>query len=253
MTEKLNFPEVEALSAQLEAMTRGIRESMKGVIKALEPHIPAIMRALQDYKVGEELKAAGWLPHDVIPIELVRDLKGPEEVNRVLENYFTENWSTVEPQLRRRYENVGLDNEALATMDEALRAHGDRLYRCVCRTVFPEIDRMARLRYYGPKGAKGGASLDELRNQLGEMLSWSDFGTHGFWFLHLFEAMMDTCYAHITTDMNPLENPTRHPNRHAIAHGFVSFSTAKDSMNTLFIADFMFHGINALSEAIKAT
>lgn len=243
------MPEGNEFLAQFDAAVREIAALLERVAKAIEPHVPAILNALQDYKVGQNLKAAGWLSHDVIPTGLIKDLATPEELNSALELYFTENWSVVEPQLRQRYEGVGLDDEALSTMNEALRAHSHGLFRCVCRTVFPEIDRMARLRYYTPKGIKIGASLDELRKELGGSLSWSDFGTPGMWFLYLFEAITETCYARFSKDAEPLGSNTRHPNRHAIAHGFASFSTVKDSMNTLFIADFMFHGIQALAES----
>ena len=200
MTDGLTSPQIAVFAPGLDSIRRGITEFLEDVTKALEPHLLAIIRAVENYKVCEAMKAAGWLPHDVIPTDLLTGIEAPEEIDRVLTDFFTTNWAAVEAELRKRYESVGLDEEALATMDEVLKAHRHGLYRCVCRTVFPEIDRVARIRYYRPLGVSYGAGLEKLRDGLGEELSWSDFGTHGIWFLHLFKAMSETCYAPFIAD-----------------------------------------------------
>jgi hypothetical protein len=60
----------------------------------------------------------------------------------------------------------------------------------------------------------------------------------------------ESSYAHVTDYLEAASEAARYPNRHALLHGHASFSTIKDSVNTLFIADFMFHGIRAL-EALR--
>ena len=57
--------------------------------------------------------------------------------------------------------------------------------------------------------------------------------------------IQDACYAKVKSDATTNDFPI--PNRHAVVHGLVSYTTPRDSMNSLVIADFMFTSINAIA------
>jgi hypothetical protein len=208
-----------------------------------------ICREIQEYvKIGEALKVAGWLPHDAIPIQLVREFldSDPSELCTALDEHFAENWPETETLLRRRFEDAGLDNEALAVMDQALRAHEVGLYLLVCPAVSPQIERVAGQRYYGPDRKGSITSLKEVREGLLE-LTVSQLRPFKLWQVLAVHKMVDeSFYAHVRFDGKLANDETIFPNRHVIAHGRRSFPAARDSLNALFVADFMFCVVDAL-------
>jgi hypothetical protein len=208
-----------------------------------------IFGEIQEYlKIAKLLKAAGWLPHDAIPIQLVREFldSDPCELCTALDEHFAENWPETETLLRRRFGDAGLDSEALAVMDQALRAHQAGLYLLVCPAVFPQIERVAGQRYYGPDRKGSITSLKEVRESLLELTA-SQLRPFKMWQILAVHKMVDeSFYAYVRFDGKPANDETIFPNRHVIAHGRRSFPAARDSLNALFVADFMFCVVDAL-------
>lgn len=233
----------------VQALAVAVGKAIGNVFRTADVWGPILLDFVEREKYATALENAGWLPIDAIPLDLLRDHLGaaPERLNAALLDYFVAHWSNIESLLRRRYAESGLDAEAMATLDEALQAHGYGLYRMTCRGVFPEIERVARLRFYGPGHLRRITNLTELRDAIGNELGASDLGPVKWWGLKICRFISESCYADVSPH-SPQQLPGL-PNRHALAHGLFSFSTARESLNTLFIADFMFRAIASLEQA----
>jgi hypothetical protein len=199
----------------------------------------------QHRKAVNALEAAGWLPHETIPVSVVLTIaeRGPEAVDATVQQYLTENWAKVSAKLCERFEESGIDAEARQTFDEALKAHGYGLYRVSCRAVFPEIERMTSQRMLGGKTERITKLRDVTKNL--DHIHPIEMQVPGWWGLTIFEFVKSQCYSNIDPRKNP--EAGRWPNRHALAHGFFPYSTMRDSMNCFAIADFMLNAINVLA------
>lgn len=189
-------------------------------------------------RVKDALDRAGWLPHPTIPDEIVLEAledEGEEAVSEAVERYLQENWHTVAAEFRDRFKRSGADDETLASMDEALHCRANGFHRTTCRAVFPEIERVARLRMPPPDPTKM-ASLVEARGAIAKLPA-NALGLPGILWISVFEHVQEACYAKIGKDASEEDFPL--PNRHAVAHGLLPYSSPRDSMNSLVIADFM--------------
>lgn len=80
------------------------------------------------------------------------------------------------------------------------------------------------------------ASLVEFRRLIAE-LPVGAFGLAGMLWMPVFEHVQEACYAKVGGHVS--EDEFFLPNRHAVAHGRLPYSTPRDSMNSLIIADFL--------------
>ena len=117
------------------------------------------------------------------------------------------------------------------TFREALSAHEAGYYRCVCRVLFPEIERMI------------GAGLLPSKRMLKKLTGTGDMADFAFrerfaWVL--FGRLMKHAYERADpVDRERFERDPV-PNRHAAMHGLVPYSTHKHSMNMLILTDYVF-------------
>ena len=121
------------------------------------------------------------------------------------------------------------ESPVLKCLPGALSAHEAGLYRCVCRVLFPEIERVigtGRVRKKGIEKLMGERDLAELafREPFG-YVSFSRFVNHA--------------YEQVKADRRRFERDPV-PNRHAAMHGLVPYKTHKHSMNMLILTDYVF-------------
>jgi hypothetical protein len=169
-----------------------------------------------------------------------------------LDQHVRADWSDVRKRLCESAAAAGVDEEALATYDEALQAHEAGLYRSVVRLLFPEIERLAREKVYGgdrreaPSGRRTKGTLNTGLKDFREAV-WSKLpagvAANTKYGITLAHKMYEHLYKWVgESDENVAEfrdDPV--PNRHASQHGYVVYSTHQNSMNMLAMADFMFH------------
>lgn len=192
----------------------------------------------------------GWLPHATTPFDRIDvDAQDASEVGALIAGHYVERWEDVAATFRESLARYDIDAEAKATFDEAPRAHGVGLFRAVPRLLFPEIERVASVEFYGGKheiprenrkGMVGITSLPGVRrhaSQLpsGDVLAY-DFGMDLFRKMeaHLYEKVGEEAERIAAVAADPL------PNRHAALHGIVSYTTAQNSINMLIMTDFVF-------------
>lgn len=251
-------PLISELSQRLDPMVVRLRHSLSttGV---------QVARELAQWDISMEvLGKAGWLPHCTIPYKDIAECgEDVEAVGRHLLGYYTDNWQDVRSRIESRVSGYSIDEEAEATFREALNAHEQGLYRCVCRVLFPEIERVFRVELFDnevrPIGYKN--IIDVLIKDKGI----GEFVPGGLYQLTLFRHLMKALakeetsegdkriyglYQRVDTeeDRDRLQQDSI-PNRHAAIHGLVVYSSQQNSLNMLFLADYVFE----MMSGVKAT
>ena len=130
---------------------------------------------------------------------------------------------------------------------QALEAHEKELYRLVPRSLVIEIERAVRVNLNENIVGQGlrikdkiieGADdlpLSSLQDLSSGMIQYETLDTH--------------LYEHINNDKDHLEfTESPIPNRHAAVHGLVPYSSRKSSLNSIFLADFVFHIITEMKK-----
>src|ERR1051325_6899853 len=97
---------------------------------------------------SDALNDTGWLPHYTTPFDLIeKHAEEPDTLDRTIADHYIENWDGIHSEILTRVESYDINDETKETMREALDAHGAKLYRCVCRVLFPEIERVVRVEF----------------------------------------------------------------------------------------------------------
>ncbi len=207
--------------------------------------LEALKRLYALHGIAESSERSGWLPYHTVPFqryvgECGHDL---ECLTQKFSDYYRNSSSDVIQDIRSTVSKYDVDEEAKATILEALEAHEHGLYRSCCRVLLPEIERVLREDWLGievirPLGQK--ALMDKVNQyHLPDfLLDKESFVLFGKFFTHLFEWFEDL--------VDPKNDST--PSRHGATHGWVSYSTEKHSMNTIICADYVFRLVTAFKE-----
>jgi hypothetical protein len=217
----------------------------------MKPLLESLGKAFSDARNADAALQAGWVPFVGMPIDQFDKDTPSEEVHRLLEQYTRNEWACVKSSLLASVESSGVDSEALATYDEALRAHEQQLFRSAVRVLFPEIERIARETVYGgerrevPKGrqSKGkiNTGLRDFREGVMTKLPAGIVLNTPFGLL-LGQKMHEHLYQWVGEDKADLEKFKTDPipNRHASQYGYIIYSSRQNSFNTLAMTAFMF-------------
>lgn len=276
--KKFESPEEVQAFLDSNAFADGFRQWLgsSGLLAALGQHLESLVPRLQQFtktiapvlqKLSSEfkkwdvssevLRKAGWIPHYTTPFDLIAKIgEDLDAVRNQLLHYYGSNWKEIRQTIEARLADYQIDEEAKATMREALDAHEAGLYRCVCRVLFPEIERVFRTKL--PDGQTGHIRYEKLVRNLvdDEEKSLGDFMSEGLYeldiFGHLTKHLRDEDESESSKfvygvfqrvgneeDRERLkQNPV--PNRHAAIHGFVTYDSPQNSLNAIFIADYIF-------------
>ncbi len=250
----------EGLEPHLEKLSEYLRENEEELgppFKALEAAMPELARALEPYLVPMAKQAelirvldeTGWLPFGHAPYHCMEQHGGDAgRIDVCMSSYYLEHWHEIRISLEENMKSYCVDDEAKSTFYEALSAHEARLYRCVCRLLFPEIERVLRARIpnHVPFDRIGSKKLTQMLigPESSDKISESKF----FGFL-----LMDRLFQHLyeRVDQNNIANIKKDflPNRHAAIHGFVAYSYHKNSMNMLIMTDYIFQILSSIEPA----
>ena len=195
---------------------------------------PALKRFQERKQTHDALDSVGWLPHPAVPYRIVRECRGdPALLDACIADFYRTRWVEIRDQMTADLANYHIDDEARATFHEALAAHEAGLYRCVCRALFPEIERM--IGAGPPAGSKKMVqklmeSGDPRDRRFRELFDWV-----------MLERIRNHAYEEVRTeDQRERFERDAVPNRHAAMHGRVAYSTHKHSMNMLILTDYVF-------------
>ena len=104
----------------------------------------------------------------------------------------------------------------------------------------PEIERVSRIELHGDNLREKITSQPHLRELAGQ-LSLNAVEPRGYYGLVLFKKLTDHLYNRIATEEDRNRcNQDPVPNRHAAVHGLVVYSSNQNSLNTIFMADYIF-------------
>jgi len=234
-----------------DSVIKQFAESQRRIAKAINGTQvwPLFEKIAKFERNTRALEAIGWLPHYSIPFDLVEECIGDTDaLQTCLSNHFKERWFDVRQDIESRLAWYDVDEEAKATFREALDAHDVGHYRCVCRVLWPEIERIARIELHDDKLVK--ITSQWRLKELAENLSVTSIEPRGYYGLMLFRRLTEHLYAAIRNeDDRKLFALDPVPNRHAAIHGLVIYSTFQNSLNSIFMTDYVFQVISKLKNS----
>ncbi len=224
--------QLSAVVQQLAVSLGPFHERLRELSEALAPHLAKwsefAPRLAAWNRSVDALNEVGWLPYHTAPFQLVDECGDDLDLlDRRFSEYYRTGWSEIRDDMESRLEDYHIDHEAMETFREALSAHEAGLYRCVCRVLFPEIERTI--------GA--GFRSKRLMEKLTGTGDLADYAFRELFGYVLFGRLVKHVYESGTRES--LERDPV-PNRHAAMHGLVSYSTHKHSMNMLILTDYIF-------------
>ncbi len=216
-----------------------LQESIKPLLTSFIKPFPALTNP--NARVAEKL---GWVLHHTLPATLL-DETPEEELDEAILTYYTEEWATVRETIERDIQGYLIGDDSKETMRQALIGHETGLCRLVPRAMLPEIE--AVLRNQMNENVSDKIDIRYQIDRLGQFpASWMRDLTSG---LSGYRSLKDFLYKHIDTETDRNEVAANSiPNRHAATHGLVHYATEKTSLNSIFLADFVFHVISELKK-----
>ncbi len=211
------------------------------VAETIEPLQPAFKKFHERKQTHDALDNVGWLPHPSVPYRLVEGCGDDLALlDDRIADYYRTRWIEIRDKMTSSLPEYHIDDEARATSREALAAHEAGLYRCVCRLLFPEIERVIDAGHRsGPMIEKLLASGEQTERDFRELFDWV-----------MLERIRKHAYDQVWTE-GERERFERDsvPNRHAAMHGLVAYSTHKHSMNMLILTDYVFRILSPIKDS----
>ena len=217
------------------ALPEGLYESIR---PTLFPSFPIV------HPMARHAQELGWVVHCTLPTSLLDETK-EEDLDAAITNYYRDEWASVREEIEQETNHYLIDDDSKDIVRQALIAHEMGLYRLVPRALLVEIERVIRIHLYenrvGNIDVKG--KVDDFEDL--PMSSMREISSE----IIQLETFVNHLYRHVNTekDRSELEYSSI-PNRHAAVHGLVSYSSEKNSLNSIFIADFAFHMVTELKK-----
>lgn len=239
---------MKELSARQANFQKAIQESMRPLYEFGQK-----IAALE--KRAKLLDETGFLPHESTPYDLIElHLDDAPALKQALENFYADEWPSVRKNIEARINALDIDAGAKAVMKEALDAHEQGYYQSVCRLLFPEIERVVRIEFYQGNIEKRITSQHDLRKMTGDLTPGQAL-PHGMFGFRIYDRLTDHLYKNVETqeELEKISNDPV-PNRHAVIHGLIQYNTMQNSLNTIFMTDYILQIIVFLKSAghIKA-
>jgi hypothetical protein len=248
----------------LEHAVRTFDEFNERLTRAFAPFAGQFAEFIKRFAAIERqsrlLDQAGFLPHVTTPLHLIEECAGDAaRLSDLMERYYRDNWPEIRGMLIARVEGYAVDDEAKQAFREALTAHGHGHYRLVCRGLFPEVERIARIElcdgalqnvtHAAEKPKQATRFLQEIAGELG----LSETEPQGYFALGLFRRLTDHLYVRVEDEAQRKRmEADAVPNRHAAVHGLVVYRSFKNSLNTLFMTDYVFQIVNAVKKRMAS-
>lgn len=237
---------LDEILRSLHAVGRSVTEKLEPVVNAVskllpvlaqtQPYIEALLRA---NKIIDSLAKTGWLPYHTIGIDYIEEsFVGEYSLESRVAEYYEKNWMDIRSDIESRMVSYQISEDAKETLLEAMTAHELGLYRCVCRVLFPEIDRELRIQFF--KDKTGTIKSDDMLKALANRGTLDDYLPRSLFSYILIGRLIDHLYEPITRANRSKFELDDVPNRHAAMHGLVRYTTYKHSMNMLIMTDYIF-------------
>lgn len=223
------------LASEINKRYEPFAKIMAHIAKEAEPAIRAFL--LYD-AISKASKETGWLPYRTVPFGrlLHESEQDAAKFQSAVSDFYEKNASNIALDIASRFLELDIDDEAIATLDEALCAYQQGLYRCSVRVLMPEIERVVREEWLGVQDIKP-LRMKQVKQAINEreLSEFVLYGPHDFVLFDIFARHMFGWVANLSP-----EELQSTPNRHAAAHGWVSYSTHQSSLNAIICADYIF-------------
>ena len=210
-----------------------------GIELGLQSILERFLRSISDIVHPKALMAAKleWVVHRTLPRTVLEDA-AEENLDEAIMTHYKEKWPEVRKEIELATSRYLVDQDSKEAMNQALSAHEHGLYRLVPRAMMTEIERTARVQLHEKLvGSRFDSKkiLDEV-----DALPLSCFNDltsatiqYEIFEKHLYEQINNE------NDLSPFKENAI-PNRHATVHGLVPYASEKSSLNSIFLADFVF-------------
>ena len=192
---------------------------------------------------GQLLEKHEWFPHYTMPEFLFGRHIDDADFNALVLAYYRENWAEVRQLIEQNLSDCPADGETKAAFHEALDSHESGHYLSVCRNLIPELERIVRIHLYGDK--VGSFSVEKQMNIYFGNLPVSVLPDRSLGWIG-FKYLQSHLYAHIKDEADRKRYVNHQiPNRHAAMHGLVTYDKVQNSLNSIFVADYVLQLIMA--------
>lgn len=240
---------IDQLAAVTESIVQQLHPLARLLAEATKPggELHSFVKGMALYAaISNVSEDSGWLPHQTVPFEqMLRDCRADRRrFSEMVSDYYENHGNVVLDSIVRRLAEYSIDDEARATMVEAVDAYNSGLHRCVCRVLLPEIERIVREELLGV------ARVSTLReSEFHDFLNkhhLEDFILTGPSDLVLFGRLSKHVFRYVKSRHQVEQEST--PNRHAATHGWLSYSSNKNSLNTIICADYVYRLVTVLGK-----
>ena len=212
-----------------------ILERLRDLIEQVGPHVEKLVR---HQRIERQFSNVGWLPYYSELIGQVEQHEGDAiSLDNMVSEYYRDHSDEIRKDMEGRIGSYEIDEEARETIREVFSAHESENYRSVCRTLFPELERMIKRSFFNDSGRIRTA---DMVRKLAERLAGSEVLSREGFCLVTIGHHVKHMYAQVDDDERYRFEQNSIPNRHAALHGLVSYSTHKHSMNMIIMADYLF-------------
>ena len=129
----------------IQSMAR-VSQAIVPNLEAIAPHIEHVFRYT---KFINAVRPTGWLPYHTVPMDYVEECGDDvSSLEAALTGFYENNWENIRQDIETRLDLYHISEETKETFREALSAHAIAHYRCVCRVLFPQIEREFRIRFF---------------------------------------------------------------------------------------------------------
>ena len=233
-------PEVRRAISTYNQLNKSVARFQSQFNMALKPYAFSASRFIQAgilyTRVLDIYDSNGLLYHYTFPNELIVGKSAvKEEWGLAVLDFYREEWHHVASQIESKVDHYMIPQASRETLKEGLEAHGYGLYRAVPRIVFPEIERVLVDKGYKFSSFK----LVKDIKDLGSDLTLGDF-PDAILGMPTWEMFVDHVYKRVETPAEVAHHQGHSvPNRHAAIHGKVNYDTQVQSLNAIFLVDFM--------------
>lgn len=262
----LVVPDLSARMAEWTRTQNALGNALSGIVKQMQALDFKHIFSAFDWLIEEGRKAAlveksGWLPHHTTPFDLLES-EGMDDgqVADIVAGYYVQEWPAVEQAFRAQLADYDVDEEAKETVREALLAHRQGMFRVAPRLLFPEIERVCSDAFFDGKrtitvttqnGKQRPLRITRLKEvwEMVRELPMGDLAAYEYsW--QLFRKVEEHLYDEVGDDETAREKYRADPvpNRHGALHGVICYKTQQTSLNTIIMADFIFHLVSQLKK-----
>lgn len=219
-----------------------IAEKREALKQALAPLQAEIMNLGAVWRMHDRAHETCWiLCPDVSDFDGYQDIleksgEDNETLDRCISEFYSENWPIIGSVLRSEFSTYSLDELSKSAFCTALTLHGENKYDIVPRILFPEIERVMRIKLFN--NSQDRISSTDMIDKFGKKYSLREVTRRSPIAHHiLFGELIHWVFA--SQQARGAAKTHCVPNRHEVIHGLDITLTFKDSVNMLLFSFFI--------------